>query len=183
MARLILINGAPAIGKSTLARRYVDDHPLSLNLDIDMIRSMLGRWRRAPAEAGRAARAIALGAARTHLASGNDVVIPQLVARPEFLDDLARLADEASADFHEIMLAAEVSDLITRYAGRGPTVAATHDFIDADELATFHQRLTTMLAARPWSQVVQSRTGDLEQTYRELIEALDSGGDTDGLVE
>jgi hypothetical protein len=32
MTRLILFNGPPAAGKSTLARRYVDEHPLALNL-------------------------------------------------------------------------------------------------------------------------------------------------------
>lgn len=44
MARLVLINGAPASGKSTLAQMYVDEHPLTLALDIDVVRAMLGRW-------------------------------------------------------------------------------------------------------------------------------------------
>ena len=43
--RLILLNGPPAVGKSTLAQRYADEHPPALNLDIGRIRSMLGRWR------------------------------------------------------------------------------------------------------------------------------------------
>jgi 2-phosphoglycerate kinase len=43
VARLILLNGPPGIGKSTLAQRYVDDHPLALNLDIDSVRRLLGR--------------------------------------------------------------------------------------------------------------------------------------------
>jgi len=40
--RLILLNGPPAAGKSTLAQMYADEHPLTLNLDIDKIRSLLG---------------------------------------------------------------------------------------------------------------------------------------------
>ena len=38
-ARLIVINGPPECGKSMLARRYTDEHPLALNLDIDVLRS------------------------------------------------------------------------------------------------------------------------------------------------
>ena len=45
MPHLVLINGAPASGKSTLARMYADEHPLTLALDIDVLRAMLGcRW-------------------------------------------------------------------------------------------------------------------------------------------
>jgi predicted kinase len=74
--RLILLNGPPACGKSTLAQRYADEHPLTLNLDVDRVRSLIGRWREDPPAAGLLARAIALAAARTHLASGHDVVVP-----------------------------------------------------------------------------------------------------------
>jgi predicted kinase len=77
--RLILLNGPPGCGKSTLARRYVEDHPLALNLDIDRIRDLLGRWPDHPHQAGLAARAIALAAARAHLRAGHDVMIPQYV--------------------------------------------------------------------------------------------------------
>ncbi|MGH8878730.1 MAG: AAA family ATPase [Stackebrandtia sp.] len=73
MPRLILINGAPGCGKSTLARRYADRFPLTLNLDIDLIRGQLGRWKDDPGAAGALARDIAVAAARTQLASGHNV--------------------------------------------------------------------------------------------------------------
>ena len=69
MTRLILINGAPVNGKSTLARRYVEGHPGALDLDIDLVHRLLGGRRSDPEEAGRA-RAIAFAAARAHLGGG-----------------------------------------------------------------------------------------------------------------
>ncbi|MFC9254152.1 hypothetical protein [Amycolatopsis thailandensis] len=63
MPRLIVLNGPPACGKSTLARLYAEDHPLTLNLDIDRIRGLLGAWRDDAAKAG----VLALSAARTHV--------------------------------------------------------------------------------------------------------------------
>jgi hypothetical protein len=73
-----------------LAHRYVEEHPLTLNLDIDRIRDLIGGWRDDPSAAGLLARAVALSAARTHLAAGQDVVIPQFLGRAEFLEQRTR---------------------------------------------------------------------------------------------
>ena len=67
MATLILLNGPPGGGKSTLARMYAEAHPLTLDLDIDLVRDMLGQWRSDPHSAGLLARAAVLAAARVHL--------------------------------------------------------------------------------------------------------------------
>ena len=83
---------------------YAEDHPLALNLDIDRIRSLIGRWRDDPHAAGLLAREIALAAARAHLAAGHDVVIPQFLGRLAFLEQAEQVARQAGASFHEIVL-------------------------------------------------------------------------------
>ncbi len=77
---LILVNGRPGIGKSTLVRRYVDDHPLALNVDVDAIRTSMGQWADFT-ESMILARNLGTAMARLHLTAGHDVVIPQVVAR------------------------------------------------------------------------------------------------------
>ncbi|HEV2886883.1 MAG TPA: AAA family ATPase, partial [Jatrophihabitans sp.] len=67
---LLLLNGPPGVGKSTLARLLVRDHPLALCLDIDLLRRSIGRWDEHPRESGLLARDIAVAAARVHLLSG-----------------------------------------------------------------------------------------------------------------
>jgi predicted kinase len=64
---LIHLNGPPGIGKSTLAQRYVDEHPGVLNLDIDRLRALIGGWRERFAETGEIVRPVALSMAATHL--------------------------------------------------------------------------------------------------------------------
>jgi predicted kinase len=76
VAKLVLLNGPPAVGKSTLARRFADEHPLTLVLEIDMVRALLGAWLDEWQRSGTVARVIALAMARTHLEAGHDVIVP-----------------------------------------------------------------------------------------------------------
>jgi predicted kinase len=123
--RLIVLNGPPGCGKSTIARRYAADHPLALALDVDTVRGLLGRWTEHPYDAGLAARAIALAAARTHLGAGHDVVVPQFVGRPEFLEQLEALATETGAEFHELVLMDEKQNALDRFSARAAPRPAT----------------------------------------------------------
>ncbi|QNN52732.1 AAA family ATPase [Nocardioides mesophilus] len=79
MPYLLHLNGPPGIGKSTIARRYADEHPGVLNCDIDVLRSLIGGWSNDFPKAGTLIRPAALGMIEGYLASGQDVVLPQLL--------------------------------------------------------------------------------------------------------
>ena len=76
---LLLLNGPPGIGKSTVAKRLSSGRPLSLCLDIDMLRRSLGQWMDHPEQSGALARDLALAAAERHLQGGHGVVVPQFL--------------------------------------------------------------------------------------------------------
>ncbi|WP_158843648.1 AAA family ATPase [Saccharothrix deserti] len=164
MALLIVLNGPPGCGKSTIARRYAEDHPPALALDVDRVRDLIsGDLPRA----GRLARDIAIAAARTHLTSGHDVVVPQFLGRPEFLERLARLAADVGATFHEIVLFDSKENALRRFAERD-TIQAT-----PRELSDMHDNLMAVIAARQ-PVVILSREGDPEHTYQALLAVLDA---------
>ena len=75
-----------------------------LNLDIDQVRGLIGQWRDQALEAGLLARKLALAMAEAHLASGHDVIIPQYLGRPQFIEELEQLAATLAVPFHEIVL-------------------------------------------------------------------------------
>lgn len=114
---LLLINGAPGVGKSTLARRYADGHALALIVEVDDIRSHLGQWT-AHEESKTVARDLAIVLAGDHLRRGHDVVVPQFLARPEFRERLRALADEVGTPFVETLLTDDADAVVARFTLR-----------------------------------------------------------------
>ncbi|THV26029.1 AAA family ATPase [Glycomyces paridis] len=177
--RLVHLNGAPAAGKSTLARRYAEDHPFALVLDLDHLRRTLGRWRDDPGGAGLLARSAALAAASVHLAAGYDVVVPQLTARISFVERMAATAAGAGARFAEVHLRIGEAESLRRFADR-TRAAAEPVHVDAaetleggeDALRGFHAKVVAFAATRPGTITVDSLAGDVEGTYRALVAAL-----------
>ncbi|GAB3704486.1 ATP-binding protein [Amycolatopsis oliviviridis] len=178
MPRLIALNGPPACGKSTLARLYAEDHPFTLNLDIDRIRGLLGAWRDDTAKAGRLARELATSAARTHLLAGHDVIVPQFLGRADFLERLEALAAETAAGFHEIVLLDTKENVLRRFAER-TREAAEPEHVEAHEtsggpgqLAAMYDRLVALVATRPNAAVVHTSAGRIQQAYEGLLAQL-----------
>ncbi|MGI5125978.1 AAA family ATPase [Pseudonocardia sp. CA-107938] len=167
MPRLIVINGPPAAGKSTLARRWVETHPAALAIDVDVVREQLGDWRADPQAAGRAARDIAAATAASHLAEGHDVVVPQLLARPEFPDRLAALAGDG---YVEVVLTLPRAESLRRYAQRWRDgVDPVHGQApepDLEEIGALYDRVLAFAAGR--AHVAVPAGGTPEETWTAL---------------
>lgn len=184
MARLVLVNGMPATGKSTLARRYAQGHALTLALDLDVIRSMLGRWQGQPEAAGHLARAMALEMVYVHLVGGRDVLVPQLVARTEFISSLQMVAERAGALFVEVLLDAEAQDAVCWFSERSQrSDEVVHQDAAAlvaaaggpQELLRLHRRLAEVVTTRPGTRRIPTVAGDEDGAYLALCHILDGG--------
>ena len=118
MARLVLINGAPGSGKSTIAQALAEDSRMALAVNIDALKHSLGRWEEHASASGLHARRLTLALASEQLRSGFDVIVGQYLARTSFIEDLERLATHYSARFYEFVLELDADTLADRLAER-----------------------------------------------------------------
>jgi len=178
MSRLVLINGAPGSGKSTMAIGLAQDEPLTLALDIDMIKHALGRWDQDPSSSGLRARRLSLVLAREQLSSGFDVVVGQYLARTTFIEDLEHLAWDCGAAFHEFVLDLDAAALAERLTGRAtnpdrPEHDVNNRLVRTEDAARLVQSLYHLRTSRPQAIWVNAR-GSRDATLSILRSHLDT---------
>jgi predicted kinase len=181
MSRLILVNGPPGIGKSTIASLYADRHPGTLNLDIDHVRMLVGGWCDDFVGTGEIVRPLVLHMAAAHLEGGRDVIVPQYLAANDEVAAFKAVADECSADFVEILLIDTRESAIERFNLRRAendqlslvvdTVVATSG--GDGHLRNLYDDLVRDASARRHVEL-ESTPGDVEAVYSQLCSIVDS---------
>lgn len=179
MPTLIHLNGPSRVGKSTLARRYADDHPGTLALDLDVLAGLIGGWRDTFQSALEMTRDHGLAMATRHLRAGHDVVLPQLVTSFDRGPHVEESATTAGAAYVEVALLIEESEHPRRLNDKRPSnaveahIQSLLDDPDCDLVVRVRRHLDAYLASRP-STVRLDTTGlDEDATYERLLNVLD----------
>jgi predicted kinase len=175
MPRLIHLNGLSRVGKSSLARRYGDDHPGTLVLDIDVLVGLIGGWRKDFFGALGTARGHGRALAQRHLSHGGDVVLPQLVTshdRDLGFDEAARAVD---AHYLEVVLSADAETQRRRLQQKRPStdveahVQALLTDPEDDLVERTRQHLAEYLADRPHAVLLDTTDLTEDQAYALLL--------------
>ncbi|MDJ0356618.1 AAA family ATPase [Paenarthrobacter sp. PH39-S1] len=178
MTLLVLLNGGPASGKSTLAHLWALERPLALSLDIDVLRAMIADWESHPVDAGLRARELALSMIRNHLIHEHDVIVPQFVARATFIDQLNLTAVASGAQFIEVALL-EAHDVAERRfrdragrAERSKEARRIHGALGAESMQELFEHHREFNDSRDPVLLVRPVDGDLTTSLDRLRAAI-----------
>lgn len=125
MASLLHLNGPSGVGKSTLARAYASARPGTLVCDIDELRSWVSGWEDDFVGTGEAVRQTALALMTAYLATGRDVVLPQLIVTPAQVERFEAAAAQAGATYVGVVLDAAPETVLERLHARPATPVST----------------------------------------------------------
>jgi predicted kinase len=172
---LVLLNGAPGVGKSSLADLLVRQRPMMLALDVDRIKHALGSWDDDPGTAGRHARRLAVAVIREHLAAGYDVAVAQYLPRADFIDELEQVGLDSDARFVEVLLVVDAAALAQRLHQRQalpdrPEHAINNDLVGPADAPRLTGAVDAIQRMRPRATRVDA-SGSLTDTL-ERISAL-----------
>jgi hypothetical protein len=180
MPRLIHLNGVSGIGKSTIRAMYADDHEGALNLDVDILRTMVGGWRDDFETAGSLIRPVALAAISAYLASGNDVVLPQLLVDPDEISKFEEAATSGGGEFVELVLTGDLNSCLRRFHERGsrdPWTESASRLVEErggnDLLREYHHALDATIGLRPNYQTIDAFAGDAQRTYASVVASIE----------
>ena len=176
MARLVHLNGPSRVGKSTLARRYGDDHPGTLCLDVDVLVGQVDGWREDFSAAFLAATARGLALVKSHLRDGQDVVVPQLVTIFDQGNPFEAAAAEVGARFVEVALLVDIDEHTRRLRGNklaSDVEAGIQSSLETSDLMEkIRGHLAEYLHGRPDTIQLDTTGLTIDQTYVRLMNLL-----------
>jgi predicted kinase len=176
-AKLILINGFSASGKTTIAKQYVADHTLAIAIEADTLVDSIGNWTHHRDEARQLAFELTKAMIGAYLPSGHDVVLPYMVLDITEVEQFESIARDCDAAYYEVVLYNEQTDAIARLLERGKWGMASSPSITEEDLLVIERDFASMQAAleqRPSATKIPLKGNGPGATYRQPLQLVGS---------
>jgi predicted kinase len=175
-AKLIVLNGFAAAGKTTIAKKYIAEHSLAMALEADALVDNIGDWINHREEVRQLTFELTKAMLRAYLPSGHDVVLPYLVTNSEEAQEFESIAHACNADYYEIILHNERADAIAQLLKRGKWGEATSPPLtdkDIPEIEELMDRMESALKKRPDVVKILLKDHGPDTTYDQVMRHIE----------
>lgn len=174
-AKLILINGFNASGKTTIAKKYIAGHGLALAIEADNLVDNIGNWTNHREEVRKLTFELTKAMIRSYLPTGHDVVLPYIVTDINEAEQFESIALDSNADYYEIFLYNERADAIAQLLERGKWGGTSSPPITEKDLTLIEKdfdNMQTVLAKRPNMVKIPLKGNSPDVTYQQLLQLV-----------
>lgn len=175
-AKLILINGFNASGKTTIAKRYIREHSMAMAIEVDELVDNIGDWASHRDEVQKLTFRLASAMLRAYLPSGHDVVLPYIITNIDEVREFETIAHDCDAAYYEIFLDDEKGDAITKLLKRGNWGETSSPKITDRDMPLIEKDYTNMRAVleqRPHVIKLSLKGNSPDTTYQQLLQAIE----------
>lgn len=174
-SKLIILYGFASSGKSTLAKKYTDNHASSVAIEGDVLIGAIEHWRDNETQARKIVFEQTKSIAAEKLKAGYDVIIPYLLTDSEHARTFENIAKNSNVDFYEVYIEIEKEDVVNRLLERGvwgeegsPSLTEK----DLPEINTLFETMSLAVEKRSNINTLTSILGDIEGVYQQLLKAI-----------
>ena len=179
--KLILLNGTPGLGKTTLAKLYIDNNPLAMCLDVDYIWFMFGQWQAMRPESDRLKLKYSYELARLHLNEGYDVIVPNLIQTVSQYKEFEQIAHATGSELIELVLTAPLNVALKRLKTRGRASGYKTGWRPGGVMDTggreklfveMYKNVQDIIILRPNIRLIKSTEHDIDSNYQAMLEEI-----------
>ncbi len=173
--KIILLNGFAGSGKTTIARMYVDNHPLSMVIEGDELIVNIGDWLNNEDKARDLIFILTKNMISTAIKAGHDIILPYLVSKAANVVEIEQIAHGHDANFYEFYLATNKEHAIQRLVNRGTWGEAGLPPLTKEDLPMIedlYNRMDGELHKRPNQIHIKVKEGSPLETYQNVLKYI-----------
>ena len=167
--KLIILNGSPAAGKTTLAGKLHQDIPMSLLADVDVWRKMVSGWEKDRETSLDLAYKFSVGGVEAYLKTGNSVIVDKaILSDNSVIDALISAGERNKAEVYEFILTADKETIIRRADERG----YESGLLTPESVKELWETTQKLIEERPDAHVIDTTNLGVNEAYQKVNDVI-----------